>query len=89
MYLHIGGDHVVLSRDIIGIFNIERTSVSEDTKNFLRHAAAMGHEVSCTDDIPRSFIVTFDTKTLEEKVHISRISPASLEKRCLKYSPDQ
>ncbi len=84
MYLHIGNDHIVLTKDIIGIFNIEKTSVSEDTKNFLRSAAAKGHEVSCTSDIPRSFIVTFDDRTLDEKVHISRISPASLEKRCNK-----
>lgn len=84
MYLHIGNDHIVMSKDIIGIFNIERTSVSEDTKNFLRSAASQGHEVSCTNDIPRSFIVTFDSATLDERVYISRISPASLEKRCNK-----
>ena len=81
MYLHIGGDHIVRTKDIIGIFNLERTSVSEDTKNFLRSAAAQGHEVSCTEDMPRSFIVTFDRSDLDEKVHISRISSASLEKR--------
>ncbi|SDA31586.1 protein of unknown function [Ruminococcus sp. YE71] len=81
MYLHIGSDHIVMTKDIVGIFNIERTSVSEDTKNYLRSAAARGHEVSCTDDIPRSFIVTFDKINLDEKVHISRISPSTIEKR--------
>lgn len=84
MYLHIGGDHVVMSRDVIGIFNIEQTSVSADTRSFLSTAAKRGNEVSCTSDIPRSFIVTFDKDTLEEKVCISRISPATIEKRAVR-----
>ena len=32
MYLHLGQDVVVRSRDIIGIFDIENTSVSKITK---------------------------------------------------------
>ena len=35
MYLHLGGDIVVRSSDIIGIFDIENTSVSKLTKEYL------------------------------------------------------
>ena len=35
MYLHLGGDVVVRSSDIIGIFDIENTSVSKLTKEYL------------------------------------------------------
>lgn len=35
MYLHLGQDVVVRSRDIVGIFDIENTSVSKITKEYL------------------------------------------------------
>lgn len=35
MYLHLGEETVVRGRDIIGIFDIENTSVSKHTKDFL------------------------------------------------------
>ena len=44
MYLHLGGDVVVRSSDIIGIFDIENTSVSKLTKEYLgEQEAASGH----------------------------------------------
>ena len=36
MYLHLGEQTVVNDRYIIGIFDIENTSVSKDTRDFLR-----------------------------------------------------
>lgn len=35
MYLHLGNDIVVNEKDIIGVFDIENTSVSKHTKEFL------------------------------------------------------
>ena len=72
---------MIRSDELIGVFDIEKTSVSADTRNFLSISAKRGNEVSCTEDIPRSFIVTFDREKLDEKVCISRISPATIEKR--------
>ena len=81
MYIHIGSDYMVRSRDIIGIFNIEKTTVSADAREFLNKAAKRSAEVSCTDELPRSFVVTFDGETLDERVYISRVSPATIAKR--------
>lgn len=81
MYIHIGSDHMISSDQLIGVFDIEKTSVSADTRKFLSTSAKRGNEVSCTEDIPRSFIVTFDKEKLDEKICISRISPATIEKR--------
>ena len=36
MYIHIGGEEAVLMKDIIGIMDIENTSTSIVTRNFLR-----------------------------------------------------
>lgn len=81
MYIHIGGDRLVRSADLVGVFNIERTTVSPDTRSYLSHAAKRNAEVSCTDDFPRSFVVTFDKAQLDERVYISRVSPATIAQR--------
>lgn len=81
MYLHIGNDHMVMSDDVIGVFDIEATTVSRDTKDFLNAAAKRKCDVSCTDDIPRCFVVAFDREYLDEKVYVSRVSPSTIEKR--------
>ena len=81
MYVHIGNDHLVRLKDIIGIFNIERTTVSQYTREYLSMAALRRSEVSCTNDLPRSFVVTFDKKDLSEKVYVSRVSAATIAER--------
>ena len=35
MYLHLGEETVVNGKNIIGIFDIENTSISKHTKDFL------------------------------------------------------
>ncbi len=81
MYIHIGNDRLVLSKDIIGIFDIEKTTASPVTREYLRAAALRSCEISCTDQLPRSFVVTFDRKQLDEKVYISRVSSATIGSR--------
>ena len=36
MYLHLGGDTVVSSNNVIGIFDLDTAGASEDTKSFLK-----------------------------------------------------
>ncbi len=66
---------------MIGIFDIENTTVSPVTREYLRSAAQRGCEISCTDELPRSFAVTFNKKQLDEKVYISRVSSATIASR--------
>ena len=39
MFLHLGNNYLVNTKDIIGIFDIENSSVSANTKEFLNFAA--------------------------------------------------
>jgi hypothetical protein len=57
MYLHIGQDTVVRSDEILGIFDIESTSISPVTKEFLSLSQQTGCVVNVTDDLPKSFIL--------------------------------
>lgn len=79
MYLHLGQDYVVHTRDIIGIFDIDTSSVAKRTRDFLRHAESEGAVVTLSDELPKSFVVTdFPAET----VFVSPISSKTLKKRC-------
>lgn len=79
MYLHIGHDTVVRTNSIIGIFDIENTSVSKITKEFLNSISSTAEVINVTDDLPKSFILAKEDDRV--KVYISQISVATLKKR--------
>lgn len=79
MYLHLGNETVIQIRDIIGIFDIEKTSTGQITRDFLRNAEKSLLITNVTDKLPKSFVVT-QGKT-EARVYISQISAATLQKR--------
>ncbi len=80
MSLHIGDNFSVSTDDIIGIFDIEKTSTTENTKEFLRYAGENGQVVSVSYEMPKSFIVCM-TSDKRKIVYISRISASILRKR--------
>ncbi len=79
MYLHLGSDGVVRESDIIGIFDIENTSVSKITKEFLNTVGENAEIVDLCLDIPKSFIVAKNGN--KTKLFISQVSVATLKKR--------
>ena len=79
MYLHLGSDTVVNINDIIGIFDMDNTTVAHQTRNFLSKAQKKGIVTDVTEDLPKSFIVTeCGGKT---RVYISSLAPRTLLKR--------
>ena len=80
MYLHLGHKTVINSDEIIGIFDLENTSVSKRTRDFLNKAEKEGRVITVSYDLPRSFVVA--GKTLKDaKIYISQISSTTLLKR--------
>ena len=80
MYLHLGEDTVVCDKDIIGIFDIENTSVSKHTKEFLNAAGKGRKTFNVSYEMPKSFVICCD-KTGKETVYIAQISASTLRKR--------
>ncbi len=80
MYLHLGMDKVITFDEIIGIFDLETTTVSKNTRNYLTMAEKAGKVENVCYDLPKSFIVCID-KEGNEKVYISQISSSTLLKR--------
>ncbi|WP_295084846.1 extracellular matrix regulator RemB [Ruminococcus sp.] len=79
MYLHIGNNYTVDIRDVIGIFDIENTTVEKCTKKLLERAEKEHHCIYTTYEMPKSFIITM--KNGRERVYISLLSAATLKKR--------
>ncbi len=78
MYLSIGNDMAVRDRSIVGIFDLENTSVAKSTNEFLDEAEKNGQVVPC-DDLPKSYILTSEYGF--HRIHLSELTPATLEKR--------
>ncbi len=82
MYINIGGDMALRDRSIIGIFDLDGTSLSKKTMEFLKSAEQEGGLISVTDDIPKTFLVTEEYGM--ERVYFTQLSGATLEKRITK-----
>ena len=78
MYLSIGNDMAVRDTSIIGIFDMDNTSTSKRTRDFLTAAEKEGQVVPC-DDLPKSFVLT--TEYGFQRVHLTALSSSTLEKR--------
>lgn len=79
MFLHIGGDVVVPMKNVIAIMDMETTTLSADTKNFLKVAEEEGFVEAISDDMPKTFIIMEIDK--KSKVYLSPISSVTLLKR--------
>ncbi len=79
MFLHLGNDCVVRKKNIIGVFDLENTSVSKDTKEFLNNASKRKEVKYLTSEIPKAFIVTEENGKSE--TYISLVSSQTLRKR--------
>lgn len=82
MYLHLGEDVVVRRQDIIGIFDMDNTTVSPHTRGFLKQAEKKKQVTYVSMDLPKSFVVCSPRKRRrEQQVLIAQVSPATLKKR--------
>ena len=66
--------------EIIGIFDLENTSVSKRTRDFLNKAEKDGRVITITYDLPRTFVIAGKTFK-DSKIYISQISSQTLLKR--------
>lgn len=79
MYLHLGGDTVVNLKDVIAIMDLDVTTVSKISREFLAVAEEEGFIINVSDDLPKSYILT--ERDNESRIYISPISSATLLKR--------
>ncbi len=79
MYLHLGQDVVVSLKNVIAILDMDNTTISRISKEFLKTAEEEGFVENVSDDLPKSYVICEVDK--KSKVYISPISSVTLLKR--------
>ena len=79
MYLHIGRSMTVRDSAIVGIFDLENTTISKHTRAFLKQAEDNGEVVAVAEDLPRAFVLTEEFGM--ERVYLTQLSAAAIERR--------
>lgn len=75
MFLHLGEDTVITDKGIIGIFDIDTSTVNKATRDYLAKAEKEKRVVYVNYDLPKSFVVTDDC------IYISPINTSTLLRR--------
>lgn len=79
MYLHLGQDITIRQKDIVGIFDLDNTTVSKTTRDFLKKGGQLYDIVNITDELPKSFVLV-DTPQ-RTTVYLSQLLTQTLYKR--------
>lgn len=78
-YLHLGKDTSIETDNIVGIFDLDTTTVSKHTREFLRICERENRVINVSFDLPKSYIL-YDYDG-EYSVYLSPLNAATLLKR--------
>lgn len=80
MFIHIGQDSVVIDKEIVGIFDMENTTVMKKTVDYLNKAEKDGIVINVAPfELPKSFVVCNTPKG--KRIYISPVSVGTILKR--------
>lgn len=82
MYRSIGDGLSIRERSIIGIFDLDNTSYSKHTRNFLSNAEENGQVIPVSQDLPKSFLLSREYGM--DHVYLLQFSSGTMEKRMMK-----
>ena len=87
MYLHLGLDKMITYDEIIGIFDLDNTTVQKNTRDYLAKAEKSGIIENVCNDLPKSFVVC--EKNGENKIYITQMATTTLHKRAETKKPER
>ena len=79
MYLHLGKDISVPLDSIIGVFDMDTSTGSKHTRDFLNAAERENRLIVVTDELPKSAVVFLEPEGV--MLYICQLSAKTLEKR--------
>ena len=80
MYLEIGQETIITDKNILGIFDLDNTTVSKATREYINNASKKGECITVSlEELPKSFIVTAEKN--ERKIYISPFNTSTIFKR--------
>jgi hypothetical protein len=84
MYLHVGNNRNIRIKSVVGIFDMDNTTVSNITRKYLNLKQKSMLVESVAEEIPKSFILYEDKG--EYRVCFSPLSVSALKGRLYEYS---
>lgn len=75
MFLHLGGDTVVLTSELVAIINLENAMTSASTREFMKVVEEEGFVRDLSSGQAKSCVVT------DRNIYLSPISSTTLRKR--------
>ncbi len=79
MFIHIGDNIAIPLKGIVGVFDLEGTTITGSTRDFLKIAEEEGFVTTVSGKMPRSFIVSEQNK--QSAVYVTPISVSTIKKR--------
>lgn len=79
MYLHLGDEAMAKTSQIIGVFDLDTSTVPEATRDFLARAQKEGIIVNIGENLPKSFIIYEENGQF--RVYISPLASSTLRRR--------
>ena len=79
MYLHLGNGKIINTDSLIGIFDLDITSQSYLTRQFLTLSEKAELVINAAEDIPKSFVVCRENG--KNTVYLSQMAAATLLRR--------
>ena len=83
MYIHLGQETIVKSQDIIAIFDLDTSTVSKSTRDYLAKMEKEKKVFTVSYELPKSFILTHNAQQ-GERIYISQLSSQTICKRAEK-----
>ena len=75
MYIHIGNNKVVRETEILGVFDLDSSTVSINTRNYLSNAQREKRVITLGYELPKSFIILKN-----KEVYLSPLNTSSIIK---------
>ncbi len=75
MYLYLGGETAIKSDKIIGIFDMDTSTVNKATRDYLSKAEKDKRIIYVNYELPKSFVVC------DDKIYVCPLNTATLLKR--------
>ena len=86
MFIHIGQDTVVIDKEIIGIFDMDNTTVMKKTIDYLNNSEKEKAVINVAPfELPKSFIVCQTPKG--KRIYISPVSVGTILRRIESGNP--
>lgn len=80
MYIHIGNNVILRDDEIVGIFDMDTSTVKNTTVKYLSKMESQNKLISVSNELPKTFIVCCSTDK-GKKVYLSNLTSSTLVKR--------